>query len=84
MSDDGQPSIVPFGEAALLVRLGERVDPLINERVHALAEMVGRERGRAGLSVGQPIPGYASLLVPFDPLATDADELTGWLQVVLA
>lgn len=60
--------VVPYGEGALLVRLGERIEPATNARVHALARLL---RG-SSLAIGEPLPAYASLLVPFDPLAADA------------
>lgn len=75
--------IVPFGEAAILVVLGDRIDVDLNRRVHALAAAVRSER--AGLPwLGEPVPGYASLLVPFDPLATDTAEVTAVLQPMSA
>lgn len=61
-----QPSIVPFGDAALLVVFGEHIDVELNRRVHALAALVRHERSM-GAGWGLPIPGYSSLLVPYDP-----------------
>lgn len=57
--------IVPFGEAALLFVLGDAIDPALSARVHRLAEAVRRLGDPA---LGAPVPGYGSLLVPFDPL----------------
>jgi KipI family sensor histidine kinase inhibitor len=54
--------IQPFGEGALLVTLGDEIDPILNARVHRLAATVPRQA-----PWGVPVPGYASLLVPFDP-----------------
>lgn len=70
MADPRPPARVRverFGDAALLVVLGERVDAELNARVHRLAAAV-RERGDAMPGLGAPVPGYASLLVTFDPL----------------
>ncbi len=61
-----QPSIVPFGDAALLVVFGESIDVELNRRAHALAALVRRDRSM-GAGWGLPVPGYSSLLVPYDP-----------------
>lgn len=58
--------IVPFGEAAFLVVLGERISAPLNRRTHALDSAV-RERFHRDDGWGEPVPAYASLLVPFDP-----------------
>jgi KipI family sensor histidine kinase inhibitor len=55
-------SLRPAGDAALLVVLGDTLDWEVNERVHALA---ARLQGRPGLR--ESVPGYASLLVSYDP-----------------
>jgi inhibitor of KinA len=62
--DPGAVRIVPFGDAALLVVYGDRVDLALNAAVHRLARIV-RE---AGAPWSPPVPGYASLLVPYDSL----------------
>lgn len=58
--------VVPFGDQALLAVLGETIDAAVNARVHGLAEAVRGERGRDGVPWGEPVSGYASLLVPYD------------------
>jgi len=58
--------IDPLGDAALLVTLGETLDPDANARARALAAGIGRA-GVPGLGV--PVPGHASVLVPFEPEA---------------
>ncbi len=60
--------IVPFGDEALLVVLGESIDEALNRRVHALAAAVDRDAAEARTPWGTPVCGHASLLVPFDPL----------------
>lgn len=78
-----RPSIVPFGDAALLVRFEERIDPSINAAVHALAREVLAERAR-GRPWQAPVPAYASLLVPYDPLEWRDDEAIGALHQLVA
>lgn len=57
--------IVPFGEAALLVELEQRIDPRIAARAAAIAD-----RWEA-LGHGPAVPTYASVLLRFDPLVLD-------------
>ena len=60
------PRIVPFGEAALLVQLEERIDPDIAGRAKAIAD-----RWEA-LGHGPAVPTYASVVLRYDPLTLDA------------
>lgn len=69
----GQPRIVDFGDAALLVVLGESIDLVLNRRVHRLAALL-EARHAGDERWGRPVPGYASLLVPYDPLRLTATE----------
>lgn len=56
------PHVRPMGEAALLLEFGDEIDEEINGRVHVLADRLGKITG-----VAETIPGYASVLVEFDP-----------------
>lgn len=80
--------IEPLGEGALLVTLGPEVDLAVNARVHRLAAAMRDVRvpGADGLVVplGHPVPGYASLLVPFDPLAVGEDAVRAAIEEALA
>lgn len=58
--------VVPFGDQALLAVLGEAVDEAINVRVHGLAAAIDHEREHGTAPWGAPVPGYASVLVPYD------------------
>ena len=71
----------PFGEGAVLVELGTMIDAEMTARVHALAAAV-RELDDQG--VAAPVPGYASLLVPFDPLATNVEQVIRRLEQLAA
>lgn len=64
----------PLGEGALLVTLGDRIDVEINRRSHVLATALDGLRG-ADPRLGRPVTGYASVLVPFDPLELDASAV---------
>ena len=67
MQASGAPQLLPCGDAALVVQFGEEIDPGLNARVLALDTRVA-----AGLTgVIETVPTYRSLLVHYDPTATD-------------
>lgn len=74
--------ISAFGDEAMLVVFGEAIDQALNRRAHALAQRI-RERS-AGAGWGTPVPGYASVLVPFDPSTVDADVVAARLAELVA
>jgi KipI family sensor histidine kinase inhibitor len=53
----------PLGDQALLVVLGDRIDPGVNDQVHQLAALVGAG-GLAGVT--DLVPAYATLAVHYD------------------
>jgi 5-oxoprolinase (ATP-hydrolysing) subunit B len=61
------PRIEALGDAALLVTFGERIDLELNRRATALAAEIER-LATADERFGPPVPAYASVLVPFDPV----------------
>jgi KipI family sensor histidine kinase inhibitor len=64
--------IVPFGEAALLLELDERIDPAVAARAAAIADAWERSGS------GRAVPTYASVLLRFDPIELEpaaAEEL---------
>lgn len=73
--------IVPFGDAALLVVLGNAIDPALSARIHALLSAV---RDLDDAALGAPVPGYGSLLVPFDPLVLDATAAAARIEPLLS
>jgi inhibitor of KinA len=89
MAADAPPRIVPFGDAALLVLLGETVDAALNARAQAVVRTVEADRAAAASTGrsspwGRPVPAYASVLVPVDPLASGpagaVDRLRGLVE----
>ena len=60
------------GDAMLLVEFEPVIDPIVNERVIALAS---RLRERRALGVRDVAPGYCTVGVHFDPLQTDLRAL---------
>jgi KipI family sensor histidine kinase inhibitor len=65
-------TIVPLGDAALLVRLGATIDREVAARVRRLATRI-RRAGFAG--VRDVTPAYASFAVYFDPRETTHDAI---------
>ncbi len=74
---------MPFGDEALLVILGEAVDVELNERAHALAAAIARDRADGLAAWGSPVPGCASVLVPYDPLRTSPEAAIARLTELL-
>jgi allophanate hydrolase subunit 1 len=72
--DTGHASLrlLPAGEAALLVELGDAIDPDLNEAVHRLDAAINRA---APDGLIETVPTYRSILVNFDPTRTTATAL---------
>jgi len=75
--------IVAYGESAVLITLGDRIDRATNARVHDLAAAV-RSLAQSDARFGSPVPAYASLLVPIDPLALGTDAAIERLADIVA
>lgn len=58
------PRLLPIGDTALTLELGDALDPALNARVRALDAAL-RRRPAAGFV--ESVPAYRSLLVVFDP-----------------
>lgn len=71
-----------FGDAALLVVLGDRVDATVNGRVHRLAARLGVRAAHTG-GLGAPVPAYSSVLLPFDPLVLEEAAVRDMIAVAL-
>lgn len=65
--------IEPFGEGALLVTLGDRLDLVVNARARRLAAVVEAHRA-IDPRLGPPVAAAASVLVPFDALLLGSPE----------
>lgn len=53
----------PLGDSALLVELGNEIDPVINQRVHSLNALLQNTNG-----ILETVPAYCTLLVHYDSL----------------
>ncbi|HLO18264.1 MAG TPA: 5-oxoprolinase subunit PxpB [Anaerolineales bacterium] len=75
-----KPKIVPLGDSALLVQLGDEIDLTINQQVHALAALL---RISPPDGVIETVPAYATLLIHYDPLVLMYTEIRGWIHAKL-
>jgi inhibitor of KinA len=80
---DGEPRVEAFGDAALLVTFGDRIDGELNRRARAFAATVEGRR-RRDPRIGRPVTAFASVLVPFDPVALEAAEAEAVIAEIVA
>lgn len=73
---DSLPRVLPVGEMAVLIELGEVIDRDINDRIYALDDWLEQDHPRGVLN---QVPGYASLLINYDPLKIGYEELGAWI-----
>jgi KipI family sensor histidine kinase inhibitor len=70
----------PLSDSAILLPLGEGIDPAINRRVHLLAAALALDPLPG---VIETVPGYASLVVHYDPLVLTHAQVVEWLSTRL-
>jgi KipI family sensor histidine kinase inhibitor len=76
-----KPKIVPLGDSALLVQLGDEIDVTLNQQVHALAALINSSRFEG---VIETVPAYATLLVHYDPLILSFVQMKNYLREKVA
>src|SRR5271157_3259404 len=69
--------IIPASDSSLLIVFGNAISPELHERVIALFHAF---QSRHDSRIRNLHPGYASLLIDFDPLRLTHDELTSAVQ----
>ncbi|MDR1464677.1 MAG: 5-oxoprolinase subunit PxpB [Oscillospiraceae bacterium] len=72
-----EPTILPAGDAALVVAFGNEISPAVNARVRALTDSLARRPLRG---VTECVPTFRSVLVAYDPCAVRY----AWLRRKLA
>jgi KipI family sensor histidine kinase inhibitor len=77
---DEQNLITPLSDSSLLIPLGDSIDPAVNRRVHALAARLARDPLEG---VSETTPGYAALVVHYDPLALTHAQVTDWVSAYI-
>lgn len=73
--------ILPLGDSALLVQLGDQIDVSINQRVHALSALINLSPLEG---VIETVPAYATLLVHYDPLILSFTQVRNYARERLA
>ena len=73
------PQFRAVGEAALLVELGDGTDDALNRRVLALDAALGASPPTGFI---EAVPAFASILVRFDPLATDHHQVEAHVRKI--
>ncbi|HKW90873.1 MAG TPA: 5-oxoprolinase subunit PxpB [Methylomirabilota bacterium] len=76
-----EPRLLPCGDRAVSVELGDKVDRELNARVLAL-EYLLQQRRVAG--IGETVPSYRALLVYYDPLVIGWNQLNETLRELCA
>ena len=69
----GSPTITPLAESALLVEMGDELDPGVVARAAALAKAID---AAALPGVVDIVPAYTTVMVTFDPVAAEPAALT--------
>jgi KipI family sensor histidine kinase inhibitor len=72
-----RPRIVPLGDSALLVKLGDEIDITINQQVHAFAALLNLSPLDG---VVETVPAYASLLIHYDPILLTYARIRSWVR----
>ena len=67
-----KPIILPLGDSALLIQLGDEIDITINQRVHTLAALILAAPLPGLIEV---VPAYRTLLIRYDPLILMEEEV---------
>ncbi|HEV3310405.1 MAG TPA: 5-oxoprolinase subunit PxpB [Chloroflexota bacterium] len=73
MNVEPRLTVKPAGDAAVMVELGDRIDPELNRLVHRLADTVAERLERLGRV--EVVPAYASFLVSFNPRQITHDDV---------
>lgn len=60
----------PLGDSSILIKLGDEIDPIINQRVHALDALL-----QTIPVITETVPAYCTLLVHYDPLESLYNEI---------
>lgn len=80
MTDPITPTLLPCGDCALVLQLGETVDAAVNARVIALAGALENAVAEGSvIGVQDIVPTYRSILVRYDPVRIRGAALGDWL-----
>ena len=75
--------VMAFGDSAVLVVVGDRLDPAVTQRVHRVSAALGDAFGTAP-GYSQPVPGAASVLVGVDPVDPGVNAAIKRIEPIVA
>jgi inhibitor of KinA len=76
-----KPRIVPLGDSALFIQLGDEIDLFINQRVHSLSNLIITSSING---IIETVPAYATLLVHYDPLILSFTQIKAHLHTQIS
>lgn len=76
-----KPRLLPLGDSAILIQWGNEMDFKVNQRIHALAQLIEISPPPG---VIEAVPAYAALLVHYDPLIVSFSQVKDFLREKLA
>lgn len=65
----------PLGDSSILIQLGDAIDPILNQRVHALSALL-----QTIPAIIETIPAYCTVLVHYDPLTTTYNQIKNSIE----
>lgn len=65
----------PLGDSAILIQLGNAIDPILNQRVHTLSTLL-----QTIPAIIETIPAYCTVLVHYDPFATTYNQIKNLIE----
>jgi KipI family sensor histidine kinase inhibitor len=71
------PTIVPLGDAAVLIQAGGEIDLVTNRLIHALGNLIDQHPHKGIL---ETVPAYTTLLVHYDPFILSFEEIQAYLH----
>jgi inhibitor of KinA len=74
------PHIQPMGDSAFVIRFGESISPEVHERILGALHSLDSCRGRWVVDL---VPGYASVMVIYDPLQAGPEDVRRWITEAL-
>lgn len=69
----------PLGDSAILIQLGDAIDPALNARVHALNALL-----QTIPAVIETVPAYCTVLLHYDPLRSTFNEIKKLIEEKLS
>ena len=75
------PDVRPLGDQAFLVRFGTEISPGLHAAVRSTLAALDSDRPAWVVDL---VPAYASVLVVYDPVRVEPDEVAAWLDTRVA